>query len=113
MISDAPGHTNISGPKLVRAGEYVQYSCTSDQAAPTLLMKVKVTDQNDDDVTVDMETVVKVVEDVGYRVFFSISFEEHIKEIHIECKAENEVGQAINKMSTQVQCKLKLFQHNV
>ena len=106
MISDAPGHTNISGPKLVRAGEYVQYSCTSDQADPTPLIKVKVTDQNGDDITVDMETEVKVVEDFSYRVFFSVSFEKDIKEIDIECKAENEVGQAINKMSTQVQCKL-------
>ena len=108
MIPDAPGHTDISGPKLVMAGEYVQYSCTSDQADPAPLMKVKVTDQNGDDVTVDMETEVKVVEDVGYRFFFSVNFEEHIKEVDIECEAENEVGQAINKMSTQVQCKLKL-----
>ena len=108
LMSDAPGHTDISGPKLVMSEEYVQYSCTSDQADPAPLMKVKVTDQNGDDVTVDMETEVKVVEDVGYRVFFSVNFDEHIKEVDIECKAENEVGQAINKMSTQVQCKLKL-----
>ena len=87
------------------AGEYVQYSCASDQADPTPLIKVKVTDQNGDDVTVDMDTEVKVVEDVGYRVFFSVSFEEHITEVDIKCKAENEGGQAINKMSTQVQCK--------
>ena len=90
----------------MKADEYVQYSCTSDQADPAPQIEIGVTDQNGENVTVDMVTKVKTVEDIGFRVFFDISFEENIKRVNIECKAENEVGEAIDKLTTQVQCKL-------
>ena len=93
----------------MKADEYVQYSCTSGQADPAPQIEIGVTDQNGENVIVDMVTKVKTVEDVGFRVFFDISFEENIKRVNIECKAENEVGEATDKLTTQVQCKLCKF----
>ena len=89
--------------------EYVQYSCTSDEADPTPLMKVTVTDQNGDDVIVNMETGVKTIDGVGNKVVFGVIFNHDMTKAEIECKSENEVGQAMNRITTQVQCKFAFF----
>ena len=91
------------------AGDYVQYSCTSDEADPAPLLEVSVTDQKGDDVSVNLETKVNTVEDVGYRVVFGVSFEDHIPTAEIECKAKNEIGQAMSRMTIHIQCKFSFW----
>jgi len=95
----------IRGSELVISEEYVQYSCSSDEADPAPNMEVKITDQDGDEITVDVEKMPKMKGRKGFaaRVVFGVHFEDHIKIAEIECKAVNEVGEASSKLTTRVQ----------
>eukprot|EP00092_Neocalanus_flemingeri_P038639 GFUD01042069.1.p1 GENE.GFUD01042069.1~~GFUD01042069.1.p1 ORF type:complete len:990 (-),score=267.58 GFUD01042069.1:133-3102(-) len=98
-------NTYIRGSRLVMAGEYVQYSCSSDEADPAPHMEVVVTDQNGDAIAVNVEKMPKMKGRKGFaaRIVFGVHFEDSIKIAEIECKAVNEVGEASSKMTTRVQ----------
>jgi len=105
IIPDPADNVYIRGSDLVMAEDYVQYSCSSDEADPAPRMEVIVSDQNGDDISVTEEKmpIMKGRKGFAAKIVFGVHFEDHIKIAKIECRAVNEVGEAAGKMITRVQ----------
>jgi len=100
-----PTHTYLQGPSLVTTHQSVQYSCSSDQSDPPPYIHVTVTDHNGEAVKTEVEKLPLMRGRKGFaaKVRVGIKVEDHIKTLHIECKAVNKIGEAVGKMRTQVQ----------
>ena len=72
-------------------------------------MSVKVSDQNGDDlpVVVKKMPVIKARKGFTSSTSFGILFEEGVEHVEVECKATNEVGEAVSTHTTRVKCKNK------
>ena len=72
-------------------------------------MSVKVSDQNGDDlpVVVKKRPVIKARKGFTSSLSFDILFGEGIEHVDVECKATNEVGEAVSTHTTRVKCKNK------
>ena len=70
-------------------------------------MSVKVSDQNGDDLqaVVKKMPVMKTRKGFTSRIRFSILFGEGVEHVEVECKATNEVGEAVSTHTTRVKCK--------
>ena len=72
-------------------------------------MSVKVSDQNGDDLqaVVKKMPVMKTRKGFTSSISFSILFGEGVEHVEVECKATNEVGEAVSTHTTRVKCKNK------
>ena len=72
-------------------------------------MSVKVSDQNGDELqaVVKKMPVMKTRKGFTSSISFSILFGEGVEYVEVECKARNEVGEAVTTHTTRVKCKNK------
>merc|ERR1711892_503703 len=103
-IKYAPAATYIRGETAVLPGDHAQYTCTSAVADPAADIFVRVTDQDGDDIPVAVKTLPAMKSRKGFssRISFEIEFIDAIDHVEIECKAENDVGEAVSTINTVV-----------
>ena len=93
----------------MNSGDYAQYTCTSDVSNPASNMSVNVSDQNGEDlpIVVKKRPIMKARKGFTSSISFGILYREGVEHVQIECKAENEIGEAFSTFITRVQCKKK------
>ena len=75
-------------------------------ADPAADIFVRVTDQDGDDIPVAVKKLPAMKSRKGFssRISFGIEFISTVDHVEIECKAENDVGEAVSTIKTVVTC---------
>jgi len=104
-IKYPPAAVRIEGSDNVKAEEYNHYTCTSAVSDPPADIFVKVTDHNGTELPVVMKKMPAIRARKGFtsRVSFGIEFKKDIQYVTIECKAGNEMGEAMSTYEIKVE----------
>ena len=106
--ADAPADVHIEGSANAKVEEYNHYTCTSGISDPPADIVVKVSDHNGDELPVVMKKMPAITARKGFTssVSFGIEFKKGIEKVQIECKAGNEMGEAMSTYDITVKGKL-------
>eukprot|EP00092_Neocalanus_flemingeri_P040707 GFUD01044319.1.p1 GENE.GFUD01044319.1~~GFUD01044319.1.p1 ORF type:complete len:1150 (+),score=384.42 GFUD01044319.1:158-3607(+) len=103
-VKSAPQNTYIHGADMVKPGDTAEYSCTSDESNPASELAVQITDQDGNEIPIEMTNLPKMKVSTGFasKLEFKFHVETHFKSIFMKCEATNVVGRANNGMSVHV-----------
>ena len=106
--ADPPADVHIEGSDNAKTEEYNHYTCTSGVSDPPADIFVKVSDHNGDELPVVMKKMPAIRSRKGFtsRVSFGIEFKKGIQHVQIECKAGNEMREAMSTYDITVKGKL-------
>eukprot|EP00092_Neocalanus_flemingeri_P030516 GFUD01033132.1.p1 GENE.GFUD01033132.1~~GFUD01033132.1.p1 ORF type:complete len:1173 (+),score=394.18 GFUD01033132.1:178-3696(+) len=103
-VKSAPQNTYIHGADMVKPGDAAEYSCTSDESNPASELAVQITDQDGNEIPIEMTNLPKMKVSTGFasKLEFKFHVETHFKSIFMKCEATNVVGRANTGMSVHV-----------
>ena len=106
LFSVGPINTYIHGADMVIPDGEVEYSCTSDESNPASEITVQITDQDGNDIAIEVTKPPKMKGNAGFAsaVQFKIQVLPHFISVFMKCEAENGVGQASTGLVVHVMC---------
>ena len=110
LFSVGPSNTYIHGAEMVMPDGEVEYSCTSDESNPASKITVQITDQDGNDIAIEVTKPPKMKGNAGFASALQFKFQvlPHFKSIFMKCEAANEVGQASSGLAARVMCEFGL-----
>ena len=106
-FSVGPSSTYIHGAEMIMPDGEADYSCTSDESNPASDITVQVTDQDGNDVAIEVTKPPKMKGNDGFASAMQFKFQvlPHFKSVFMKCEAANDVGHASTGLAVQVMCK--------
>jgi len=100
-VTFGPSNTYIHGPEQMMEGTEVDYSCTSDESDPASNITVRVTDQDGNDIAVEVTKLPKMKGNAGVASGLQFKFQvlAQYKSVLMKCQADNGVSQASSELS--------------
>ena len=91
-------------------GTEVDYNCTSDESDPASDITVQVTDQDGNDIAVEVTKPTKMKENAGIAsaLQFKMQVLPQYKSVLVKCVADNGVSQASSELSVHAMCRFAL-----
>ena len=84
----------------------VDYSCTSDESNPASEITVQITDQDGNDIAIEVTKPPKMKGNAGFASALQFKFQvlPHFRSVLMKCEADNGVGQASTGLAVHVMC---------
>ena len=103
LFSVGPSNTYIHGADMVMLDGEVDYSCTSK-------ITVKITDQDGNDIAVEVTKPPKMKGNAGFASAVQFKFQvlPHFRSVFMKCEADNGVGQASTGLAVNVMCEYSI-----
>merc|ERR1711892_638483 len=103
-VKFGPSSTYIHGAEMIMPDGEADYSCTSDVSNPASDITVQVTDQDGNDIAIEVTKPPMMKENGGFASALQFKFQvlPHFKSIFMKCEAANDVGQASTGLTVHV-----------
>jgi len=103
-VKFGPSNTYIHGADMLKPGDDAEYSCTSDESNPASELTVHITDQDGNDIDIEMTKLPKMKVNTGFasKLEFKFRVQTHFKSVFMKCDAANADGLATTGLGVQV-----------
>jgi len=93
-VKFAPRNSYIHGAEMIKPGDDVEYSCSSDESNPASDLTVQITDQDGNNIDIDMTKFPKMKGNTGFAslLVFKFHVQPTVKSVFMRCEADNGVG---------------------
>ena len=106
VVLVGPSNTYIHGAEMVMPDGEVEYSCTSDESNPASEIMVQITDQDGNDIAIEVTKPPKMKGTAGFASALQFKFQvlPRFRSVLMQCESDNGVGQARARLTVVVMC---------